>query len=53
MAIVDNTNIEQALELEQIYTGDLFGDRAFPWAWSEVERLSLMYTSFTQLLCSP
>jgi two-component system LytT family response regulator len=52
MAIVDDTNIEQALELEQLYTGDLFGDRGFPWARSEVERLSLMYTSFTQRLCS-
>lgn len=51
MAIVDDTNIEQALELEQLYTGDLFGDRVFHWARSEVERLSLMYTSFTQRLC--
>jgi two-component system LytT family response regulator len=51
MAVVDDTNIEQALELEQLYKGDLFGDRAFPWARSEVERLSLMYTSFTHRLC--
>lgn len=51
MTVVDDTNIEQALELEQLYAGDLFGDRAFPWARSEVERLSLMYTSLTQRLC--
>jgi two-component system LytT family response regulator len=51
MAVVDDTNIEQALELEQLYAGDLFGDRVFPWARNEVERLSLMYTSFTQRLC--
>jgi two-component system LytT family response regulator len=51
MAVLDNTHIEQALELERLYNGDLFGDRAFPWARSEVERLSLMYTSFTQRLC--
>jgi two-component system LytT family response regulator len=51
MAVVDDTNIEQALELEQLYTGDLFGDRVFPWARIEVERLSLMYTAFTQRLC--
>jgi two-component system LytT family response regulator len=51
MAVLDNTNIEQALELERLYNGDLFGDRAFPWAQSEVERLSLMYTSFAQRLC--
>jgi two-component system LytT family response regulator len=51
MAVVDDTNIEQALELEQLYAGDLFGDRTFSWARSEVERLSSMYTSFTQRLC--
>jgi two-component system LytT family response regulator len=52
MVTVDETNIEQALELEQLYTGDLFGERAFPWAWSEVERLWLMYSAFTHRLCS-
>jgi two-component system LytT family response regulator len=51
MAVLDDTNIEQALELEQLYTGDLFGDRVYPWARNEVERFSLMYTSFTQRLC--
>ena len=49
---VDDTHIEQALELEQLYAGDLFGDRAFPWAWSEVERFRLMYTAFTHRLCN-
>ncbi|MFX3631737.1 MAG: response regulator [Candidatus Pristimantibacillus sp.] len=52
MAVVDDANIEQALELEQLYTGDLFGDRAYHWAWSEIERFSLMYRSFTQRLCN-
>jgi two-component system LytT family response regulator len=51
MVEVDEINIEQALELEQLYAGDLFGDRAFTWAWSEVERLWLMYTTFTHRLC--
>lgn len=50
MVVLDDTNIEQALELEQRYTGDLFGDRVFPWAQCEVERLSFIYTSFTQRL---
>ncbi|ASA24937.1 response regulator [Paenibacillus donghaensis] len=52
MAIIDEANIEQAMELEQLYMGDLFGDHVFTWAWSEVERLSLMYTSLTQRLCA-
>ncbi|BBH22994.1 DNA-binding response regulator [Paenibacillus baekrokdamisoli] len=51
MSIVDEIDIQQAMELEQLYMGDLFGDRAFSWAWNEIERLSLMYTSFTQRLC--
>ncbi|OAB41199.1 response regulator [Paenibacillus antarcticus] len=51
MAVVDDTCIEQALALEKRYTGDLFGDRVYPWARSEVEHLSLIYTSFTQRLC--
>jgi len=48
---IDETNIEQAIELEQLYVGDLFGERAFPWAWGEVERYKLMYTAFAQRLC--
>jgi two-component SAPR family response regulator len=51
MAVIEGAHIEQALELERLYTGDLFGDRVFPWARSEVERLSSMYISFTQRLC--
>jgi two-component system LytT family response regulator len=51
MTALDDTHIEQALEVESIYNGDLFGDRAYSWARHEVERLSLMYTSFTQRLC--
>ncbi|QJD84587.1 response regulator [Cohnella herbarum] len=51
MTEVDETHIEQALELEQLYTGNLFGDRAFDWAWNEVERLLLLYTSYTHRLC--
>jgi two-component system LytT family response regulator len=51
MVEVNETNIEQALELEQLYAGDLFGDRAFPWAWSEAERLWLMYATLTHRLC--
>lgn len=51
MKIVNETNIEQAIELEQLYMGPLFGDRTFDWARNEVERLSLMHASFTQRLC--
>ncbi|OPH53465.1 hypothetical protein BC351_06265 [Paenibacillus ferrarius] len=50
MSVVDESNMEQALEIEQLYAGDLFGDTAFAWALNEVERLAHLYTSFTQRL---
>lgn len=52
MAVINETNIEAALELEQLYRGDLFGDLDFAWAWNEMERLSQMYTVFTRRLCA-
>ncbi|MGG4145722.1 response regulator [Paenibacillus algorifonticola] len=52
MGLIHDENIEEALELEQLYVGDLFGDRAYPWAWSEIERFSQMYIAFSQRLCS-
>ncbi|MGO4369609.1 response regulator [Paenibacillus sp. MCAF20] len=51
MAIVNEVNIDQALQLEQSYTGELFGEYAFNWALNEVERVSLMYHSFCRRLC--
>jgi two-component SAPR family response regulator/c-di-GMP-binding flagellar brake protein YcgR len=50
--LTDGINIKQAIEIEKQFTGDLFGDRAFPWAWSEIERLSQMYSSFVKQLAS-
>ncbi|SFB56455.1 Two-component response regulator, SAPR family, consists of REC, wHTH and BTAD domains [Cohnella sp. OV330] len=47
MAGVDASNLDRAIELERAYVGQLFGDLAYPWAWSEVERISQMYASFT------
>jgi two-component SAPR family response regulator len=52
LAVLDEANLEQALELEQLYMGDLFGDHVYPWAWNEIERLSLMYSAFTRRLCA-
>ncbi|WP_138753951.1 response regulator [Paenibacillus sinopodophylli] len=51
LSIVDESNIQLAIELEQKYTGHLFGERSFPWAWNEVERLTLMYSAFVHRLC--
>jgi two-component system LytT family response regulator len=52
MAVIDEANLAQAIELEQLYMGDLFGDHVYPWAWNEIERLSLMYSAFTRRLCA-
>lgn len=51
LSFVDESNLEHALKLEQLYEGDLFGDRVFVWAWNEAERFSLMYTTLTQRIC--
>ncbi|KAI7273311.1 hypothetical protein KC345_g7037 [Hortaea werneckii] len=50
--VIHEANLEQAIELEQLYMGDLFGDHGFPWAWNEIERLSLLYSAFTRRLCA-
>lgn len=52
IAVIDEANLEQAIELEQLYMGDLFGELGFPWAWNEIERLSLLYSAFTRRLCA-
>jgi two-component system, LytTR family, response regulator len=50
MAVVDDKNMEEALELEQLYRGELFGERAYAWAWSEAERLSEMHATLVERL---
>ncbi|MFC9710935.1 BTAD domain-containing putative transcriptional regulator [Paenibacillus sp. NPDC056933] len=49
--IQSEEDIELARTLEQLYVGDLFGDNVYTWAWSEIERLSIVYTSLTRRLC--
>ncbi|MFC3747339.1 response regulator [Paenibacillus sp. GCM10012306] len=51
MTVIDESNLEQAIELERLYLGDLFGSNDYPWAISEIEHLSLLYVQFTQRLC--
>ncbi|OBZ08386.1 hypothetical protein A8L34_24045 [Bacillus sp. FJAT-27264] len=51
MMVIDESNLEQALALERLYLGDLFGSYGYSWALGEIERYSLMYVQFTQRLC--
>ncbi|MBJ6359741.1 response regulator [Paenibacillus sp. GCM10012307] len=46
MRHIDPTNIEEAQHIERMYTGELFGDRAYVWAIMETERLARLYTAF-------
>ncbi len=50
MPIIDANNIDQAIQTERRYTGELFGDKAYVWATSETERYAGMYASFVQRL---
>jgi two-component SAPR family response regulator len=43
-------NIEEALDVERLYTGDLFGSKAYVWAIHETERLLERYSSFVARL---
>ncbi|OBZ07619.1 hypothetical protein A8L34_26180 [Bacillus sp. FJAT-27264] len=47
---MDSENVERALSIERMYTGDLFGDKAYVWAIHETERYAEMYTSFVKQL---
>ncbi|MBO9606934.1 MAG: response regulator [Paenibacillaceae bacterium] len=42
--------IDEALRVERMYTGDLFGNRAYVWAVHETERLAERYESFVTRL---
>ncbi|RJX39893.1 response regulator [Paenibacillus pinisoli] len=44
--VIDATNLVEAQHIERMYTGELFGDRAYVWAIRETERLAELYTSF-------
>ncbi|WP_052350718.1 response regulator [Paenibacillus gorillae] len=41
-------NVEEALIVERLYTGDLFGSKAYVWAIHETDRLSERYASFVK-----
>ncbi|MHA7964996.1 response regulator [Paenibacillus sp. CAU 1782] len=43
---IGSGNVEQALIIERLYTGDLFGDKAYVWALYENEHYARQYTAF-------
>jgi len=43
-------NLEIALQVERMYTDDLFGDKAYVWAIKDTKRFAELYTSFVKRL---
>ena len=43
-------DVERAMQIERLYTGDLFGDKSYVWATHETECYASLYTSFSQKL---
>lgn len=50
LPIIDASNLEQAIQTERRYTGELFGDKAYVWATNETERYAGLYAMFAQRL---
>ncbi len=47
---IDISRLDQLLEIENLYAGDLFGEKAYGWALSDMERLSVMYAGYVKKL---
>lgn len=47
---VESDNVDNLLKVERLYTGDLFGSKAYVWAIQETERLAELYASFVKRL---
>lgn len=47
---LDAAEAESVLQVERLYTGDLFGNKAYVWAIYETERIAEMYASFVKRL---
>lgn len=44
------SNYKQACEIDKLYAGDLFGEKAYSWSIAEKERLCFLYTNFSKRL---
>lgn len=50
LATVSLTELNRCLQTEKLYTGDLFGSKAYVWAIHETERLLERYATFVKRL---
>jgi two-component SAPR family response regulator len=49
---IEAADMESVLQAERLYTGDLFGNKAYVWAIHETERLAELYASFVKRLAA-
>jgi two-component system LytT family response regulator len=49
-AVIDASNLEQAVAAERLFGGDLFGEKSYLWALNDMERFSRMYMAFAKKL---
>lgn len=47
---MEEVDVDSMLKTERLYTGDLFGSKAYVWATYEIERLAEAYASFVKRL---
>ncbi|MHA0856921.1 response regulator [Paenibacillus sp. CMAA1364] len=47
---IDASNLDQAIAVEELFVGDLFGEKGFLWALNDIERFSRMYVVFVKKL---
>ncbi|TXK71892.1 response regulator [Paenibacillus sp. N3.4] len=52
LQVIDAENMERAIQIERLYTGDLYGDKAYVWAIHETERYAELYAAFVKHLAA-
>jgi two-component system LytT family response regulator len=48
--VIDASNLDEAIAIEELFVGDLFGERAFLWALNDIERFARIYAVFIKKL---
>lgn len=52
LSLIDASNINQAIAVEEVFAGELFGERGFLWALNDIARISRLYHVFVKKLAA-
>lgn len=52
LCIINESNLEEAIKIEKLFAGQLFGDKGYHWSLPEKERLSEIHWDFAKKLGS-